>query len=61
MRRPEVSPLAWMAHAACADVPELPWLIESEHVTAFEAARMRTICSACPVRVACEQYSAAGS
>lgn len=52
-----MSALAWMTRAACADVPELPWLVESEHVTAFKAARMRSICSACPVRGACERYA----
>lgn len=51
--------LAWMAYGACLSVPGLPWTVDTDRVSDFQAARMRSVCGGCPVRRQCEQYAAA--
>lgn len=44
---------AWMAGAACARRPDLPWTTDTADVSAWDAATMRTLCQHCPVLFDC--------
>lgn len=44
----------WQAGAACRDRLDLPWTTDAADVTAWDADAIRSVCSSCPVRVACE-------
>lgn len=48
----------WMAQAACADRPGLPWLHDAEDVAPWDRLVMAAICDACPVGVRCSSFVA---
>lgn len=57
MSYPDVT---WMDTAACArpEHRELPWLAEPDQLSPDELARLRQVCSGCPVATPCAQYAA---
>lgn len=44
----------WTTYAACADLPQLPWLNDTADVSAWDALTMFVVCDNCPVRELCE-------
>lgn len=50
---------AWMADAACAEHPELPWIPE-QGVKPAAVAAMRLVCASCLVRGDCLAYAVDG-
>ena len=52
-------PEPWMEHARCQRRPDLPWILDREHVGLGEEASMASICARCSVRPACADYVAA--
>ena len=46
----------WMARAACADRPGLPWLHDAPDVQPWDRLVMAAICDTCPVRTHCTAF-----
>jgi len=47
----------WIADAACAQFPALPWIERPGRVPQPARELMEKVCSACPVLVACEDFT----
>lgn len=46
----------WMRLAACPSRLDLPWLADTEQVSAWEVIGMRSVCATCPVFVLCRAH-----
>ena len=46
----------WMADAACARLPGLPWIDNPSRVPVFTRGLMREVCASCPVLARCREF-----
>ena len=49
----------WISAATCPDRLDLPWLADSDDMSARDRLAMATICADCPVFAACMTFVAA--
>ncbi|MGL5823713.1 MAG: WhiB family transcriptional regulator [Nocardioides sp.] len=47
---------AWQTQATCATRPDLPWIADPKHLTAWDVEAMTETCAACPVLDECARY-----
>lgn len=51
-----MSGLDWMSDAACARLPDLPWLADTGTAPDVLVDIMREVCATCPVSADCSAY-----
>ncbi|MGL5930191.1 MAG: WhiB family transcriptional regulator [Dermatophilaceae bacterium] len=55
--RSALAGIAWQTLGSCTARTDLPWTTDTTDISPWDADTMRTVCSSCPVRAACDTYA----